>query len=98
MASRTDFYYHLTSRPPSIGTHPTEEFVEIAISTDVRKDIDGVLSWGVLRYSHPLTYAELQSYEMTPYDEAARHLYDAMRMSDDSEFVAILVGLRGDTE
>ena len=79
---KADFYYHLTHRPPSIGTHPDEGFQEIALSCEHRKDVDGVLSWGVLRYDRPLTKEELDSYEMQPYDEKERLVYRAMVLAE----------------
>lgn len=54
------FFYILTQRPPSIGTHPTNGLIEV---TDIYfRNRNAYL----LAYSNKLTSEEIKQYELTP--------------------------------
>lgn len=54
------FFYILTQRPPSIGTHPTNGLIEV---TDIYfRNRNAYL----LAYSNELTREEIKRYELTP--------------------------------
>lgn len=54
------FFYILTQRPPSIGTHPTNGLIEV---TDIYfRNRNAYL----LTYSNELTSEEIKRYELTP--------------------------------
>ena len=78
-----DFYYHLTHRPPSIGTHP--DGGEVVQVNNQREETDGVFSWGVLRYDRALSLADMMRYELQPYCDVERAMFYAIKNADDAE-------------
>ena len=90
------YYYHLTLRPPSIGTHP--QGGEIVLVNDRRIEIDGVENWGAVCYDRPLTFEELERFDMVPADECERYLYRALLFGGVEKVRALLAGMTSSEE
>lgn len=56
--------YHLLRRPPSIGTHPTENFLEY---------VEDGSRHGLLTYSKPLPLSEVKRYELAPITDLKKY-------------------------
>lgn len=65
-----EFKYRLTRRPPSIGTHPTENLISDPIQTVNEK---GMKEW-VLTYSKKLDPKEVASFELTPVVDGSQYV------------------------
>lgn len=58
------YEYHLLRRPPGIGTHPLDNFIEY---------LDDGSRHGLLAYSKPLPISELKRYELAPITDLKKY-------------------------
>lgn len=59
------YRYYLTQRPPSIGTHPKDNIVNIeAFDYKERVEAIGRSAFGFVEYSQPLTEQQVSDYEL----------------------------------
>ena len=60
------YRYYLTQRPPSIGTHPKENVLNVeAFDFKERVEEIGRNALGCVEYSEPLTAQQVDNYELT---------------------------------
>lgn len=60
---QTKYRYYLTNRPPSIGTHPRDNCINVVGYDDI-KNINGIEAWGYVEYAMPLPQSVLDDYEL----------------------------------